>query len=290
MSNWIRGCPRETVQRALVFVDADNLLIQDDCPYTPMFSVGGALNQVVTFSRQVADDPGIYAFVDMKRAHPNSNRDELAEECEHRGIRVIHMPSNKNGKDQVDTGIINEWFSQHRNLPLSVPFVLISLDKDFIPMLEETKRDGRPIYIGMPTHLFYPPHVEAFNGFGWLDSQADHHRAMCFLLNPDGARARPEFELKFERIYPDYRRWQAAFETLSGAILEQPNRVFEKLPALMEFLVATWQPLDLGPQDIQMVLPYLIWYSYLIQQDGIWSPDFDHRLLCRPEPSTVAQP
>lgn len=290
MPIWIRGRPCETVVRAIVFIDADNLLIQEDCPVDPDFTISQALDRVVTFARQITDDPGLYAFVDMQREHPNANRRDLAVECDSRGIRVLHVPSNWKNKDQVDAGIINEWYDQHRNLPLEVPFLLISLDKDFIPMLQETKRGGRAVYIGMPTHHFYPPHVEEFEGFGWLDPLADQHRAMSFLLNTDGQRARPEFEATFERVYPDYRLWQKAFEELSRAFLAQPQRIFPAPEDLGDFLIQTWRPLNLGPADVARVLPYLIIYGYLERANGIWKPDFEHQLLRREAPTQVAQP
>lgn len=279
MSAWIYGRPAGLVQRALVFIDADNLLITEDCPYTPNHSIATALGWVVAFASEIAEDPGIYAFVDMQRVHPNADRGELAAECERRGITVIHKSSDRHGKDQVDAGIITEWYNQHRNLPLEVPFVLISLDKDFIEMLEETKKDGRPIFVGLPTQQFYPPHVQQYQGFGWLDTQANRHRAMSFLLNEDGSRARPEFEAKFERQFPDYVRWRQAFVAVSRAFHEQPNRVFENTNSVIDFLVTVWQHLGFGPEDATKTLPYLVYYSVLVMHEGSWKQNTGHRLL-----------
>lgn len=286
MSKWIYGRPSGRSGRAIVYVDADNLLIQDNCPYTPNFSIAMALDQVVTFSRQIADDPGVYAFVDMQREHPNAARRELAVECDRRGIRVVHVPSTGSNKDQVDTAIINEWYSQHRNLPLDMPFILISLDKDFIEMLQSTKRDGRPIYIGMPTHHLFPPHVLDFQGAGWLDPLANQHQAMSFLLNEEGTRADPGFEIKFERHYPKYRDWQRAFTELARTMLEQPNRAFEDSVGLIDFLTATWQQLGCSADDATLALPYLIIYQVMQKREGLWSANLNHMLFrSAPTPS-----
>lgn len=279
MSAWICGRPLGLVRRALVFVDVDNLLITEDCPYTPDHSIALALGWVVAFAREIAEDPGIYAFVDMQRLHPNADRGEFATECDRLGITVIHKPSNRHGKDQVDAGIITEWYNQHRNLPLDVPFVLVSLDKDFGEMLEETRQDGRPIFVGLPTQQFYPPHVEKCRGFGWLDSQADRHRAMSFLLNEDGSRANPGFEAKFERQFPDYARWRQAFTAMARTFHEQPNRVFENSNSVIDFLATIWQPFGFGLSNATMVLPYLIYYGVLVVHAGSWKQNASHQLF-----------
>lgn len=278
MSRWIHGRPSGLVRRTLVFVDTDNLLIQDDCPYTPIHSVAEALKWVVNFAGEIAEDPGIYAFVDMQREHPNSDRGEFATACDSLGITVIHTPSNQHGRDQVDSGIINEWFNQHRNLPLEVPFILVSLDKDFIPMLDETSQKGRPIYIGLPTQQFYPPHVQRFQGCSWLDSLADQHRSMSFLLNEDGSRAKPEFEAKFERLYRDHARWRRAFTMMSQEFANQPNRVFENLASLLHFLTVIWRDLGISSEEATKVVPYMVYYRALLCHEGRWQPNVAHRL------------
>lgn len=264
MSDWLRGRPSAIGRQAIVYVDFDNLAIQEERPWTPGLTIDKMLDQVQALVRQIADDPGIYIFVNVHSDHPRARREELERACEARNMIIIHQPT-LNGKDQVDEGIIREWYRQHRSLPLEVPFVLISLDRGFEEMLVTVKEAGRPVYLGMPTHNFFPPHALALTGSAWLDSRADEYRAMCFLLSESGSRLTPQFEAKFAIKYRAYRRWQAAIRLLAKSLQSNSRRRFaQDSDELENFIVTAAKGLGFDLEEAERLLPYLVFYRVLI--------------------------
>lgn len=271
MPLWCKGCPEQAADQVIVFLDADNALIQEGRPWNPSHSVGTVLHNVVTFARDVAQNNEIIVFKNLFPSHTEQRKREsdetlireLRAECSSRGITLVHV-ERRDGQDQVDHSIVGQWYKRAATTDAQVPFILVSEDAGFRGMIHDARQQSRPVFLALPINKFFPRHANDTSGWGWLDDSANLYRAMFYLLAREVPTLSRDFVENFQRHYFAYNAWEKAVMILASEFMRYPQRRFDDEHLLIGTLQLMWREVTGLPRDAhQLVVPYLFHYGIL---------------------------
>ncbi|MFH1632251.1 MAG: NYN domain-containing protein [bacterium] len=296
MPRWARKPELKTLPGLVVIcIDADNLFIDKNRPFAP----GATVEQKITWAHQMCRSLGrdilMLLFANMepdifredddpetlsRKSESNERRRTINWLVSKYQFQVVHCPYRE-GTDDVDETLIRMAGLLHREVSRRHPFVIVSEDSDYIPLLESLRRNGtrRPTYLVLPTSSAYPKHVEQTDAWGWLDSHADMHRIMWWLLAPgiEGDRKR----YIDEWIAPHY--WRAhglcvGIESLRTALQVQANPIADDPGLRRQWIGLIWHKAGLfegtdhygrkllEDRHVSRVLPYLEYYGFFNQK------------------------
>lgn len=263
-----------------VYVDWMNLYLAEQHVFegeTPVIAyleyISRMAKQLSIGSRRVC----IYLNVGVfKYRHPYDAAKLLAG-CHRMKFEIIDVPL-QNDQDQVDPAMINDMLWHNRAEKADVPFLFISADRGFAPMLAEIRRT-RAMFIGLPTNRRLPLLSKATTGWSWVHPQAWRYVAIYDAMNLDDVSSEGRVNGLVE-TYPEYCLGLALSEKCLLAVAKNPaSTSSDVLRSLVTESIASfaWRPDH--EQNIELLIGALKFYGIVAQRNRAVTINLDHRAL-----------
>ncbi len=176
---------RSTASDVEVYVDWMNLYLAGRNVFDGLTDVHAHLHHLWEMAMTVGKNPSrvyIYLNVTMFRKNHPSDCLKLLSECRKMNFFIVDVPL-VDGKDQVDPWMIEVMTRRNHTVDVRVPFLFVSADRGFAPMLAEI-RQNRKIFIGLPTTPKIPLLSKATSGWNWIHPRAWRHVAVYDAMHP----------------------------------------------------------------------------------------------------------
>lgn len=263
-----------------VYADWMNLYLAELRIFGGETKVNAHLEHISRMAKQLSGGPHlvcIYLNLGVFKARHPFDMVKLLFGCQRMGFDVIDVPL-LGGRDQVDPALISDMLWHHQAEPLGVPFLLISADRGFAPMLAEIRR-SRVVYIGLPTTSRVPLLCKAATGWSWVHPQAWRYVAIYDAMNPDKVSPSGRVDNLVE-TYPEYCLGLALSEKCLPALAKNPAYVStDALRARVAESIASfaWRPDH--ERNIDLLIGAVKFYGIASQRNRAVTINLDHRAL-----------
>jgi hypothetical protein len=264
----------------VVFVDYMNALIS-----CQQIFIGSNLAEEVLFrSRSIGLEFGetvrVLVYVNTLKLTQRAFA-ELQYAAARTEAEIVHVDSYC-GLDMVDEAMFDDLWSEHRLYRQSVPFVLITADKDFKPTIRELVQEGRRVYVGIPPYIHFPSTALVASGHRWLEElNRLESLAMYFVFTHDFLPG--ESELLMTEQFEDIPEFSVMSELGSALLDVLPVQAFLSAgETAFGLYLAELAGFDIPPIAAEYVVRAMIHYGVLIPDDGgYYATNFPHPAFAR---------
>lgn len=222
MENRRFGYPGPARQVAL-FVDWMNLWLIEDDMYAGNLSARQLLVRIIQQAQKLGREVHGVVYLNIGKLKERNSLawTDLQETAKHLGLKVIDVPLQENGRDNVDAVMIEDMRRLNRHPDQSVRFALVTADRHFIPVVDEI-RERRGIYLIVPTNVRLPSIARHGTDWHWVDWVAWRHMGVYDALSPHDVPGQSYLNTALER-WRSYRESFQIVSRIARSLFELPD-------------------------------------------------------------------